>query len=89
MRATAAQVSQFQLMQEEGDNMSSRLADALFAAAMYPDELLQQIIIRRFGYGESHVKTCRELYISNHLYYQKLRKFKTLVQEEYADNEDD
>ena len=51
------------------------IAKALYTAAINQDAETTEIIERRYGKGESRIKICRELYISDRTYYRRLKKF--------------
>ena len=59
------------------------IAKALYTAAMNQDDETKEIIERRFGKGESRIKTCRELYISDRTYYRRLKRFFKTVQQQW------
>ena len=56
------------------DNVNT-IAKSLYTAAMNQNNETIEIIERRFGKGESRIKICRELYISDRTYYIRLKKF--------------
>ena len=75
-------IAPFFIAKIEVDNVNA-IAKALYTAAMNQDKKTTEIIERRFGKGESRIKICQELYISDRTYYRRLNKFFEAIRQQW------